>query len=230
MKKTLALFLAAVMLCMAIPAFAAGKLSVVKENFHFIPSYFSYGYVYAKVENVGDRPIKVNAGVLELYDAEGEVLTSTDYMNAYATYLQPGEYTYVKMYEDVEDGQVAADYMLNLTGKSASDQIAVRLPVQTDMALSVVEGWWTYNYIYATVTNNTDETVYSIEVVLAVLDADGNILHIEEKELYSEIGLLPGSSVTIRKDISSTYMDYFAANGLVPASVDAIAYVLVDAE
>lgn len=231
MKKIVAYLLVVLMLMTCSTAFAAGKLSVTQENFHFIASYWNYGYVYARVENVGDKPIKVNAGVLEIYDADGEVITSTDYLNAYATYLQPGEYTYVELYEDMEaTDSVPDDYMLTLTGKSDNSQIALRLPVETKLEMNVVDGWWTYNYMYAVVTNNTDDVVYNLEVVLALLDADGNILYIDGHDLYSSVGVNPGASVTFRLDISSSFIEYFDANGLVPVSVDAIAYAIVDNE
>lgn len=230
MKKIVSMILA-VCLCLSLTgAFAAGKLNIVQENFHAITSYTTYGYAYAKVENSGDKPIKVNAGVLEIYDEAGDVITSTDYMSAHADYLQPGEYTYVKLYSEIEEGQTADDYSLTLTGKSDNENICLRLPCTTDMKLNEEEGWWTRNYIYATVTNNTDEPLYDIEVVLALLDAEGNILHIESDNLYNERALTPGSSMIIRKDIYSDTMDYFAAKGLVPASVDAIAFVKVEVE
>ena len=74
MKKLLAF-----VLCLgATSAFAAGKLSVTQENFHHITGFWNYGYAYAKVENVGDKPIKVNAGVLEMYDENGEVIADPD--------------------------------------------------------------------------------------------------------------------------------------------------------
>ena len=231
MKKIVACLLVALMLVTCSNAFAAGKLSVTQENFHFIAGYWNYGYVYAKVENVGDKPIKVNAGVLEIYDADGEVITSTDYLNAYATYLQPGEYTYVELYEDLEEGDsIPDDYMLTLTGKSDNSRIALRLPVETKLEMNVVDGWWTYNYMYAVVTNNTDDVVYNLEVVLALLDAEGNILYIDGHDLYSSVGVNPGAAVTFRLDISSSFIEYFDANGIVPVSVDAIAYAIVDNE
>lgn len=230
MKKLICLTLALILMLSAVPALAAGKLSVTKENFHYVTSYSDYGYAYAKVENVGDRVIKINAGVLEIYDANGEVLTSTDYMSAYATYLQPGEYTYVKMYDEVEDGLVADDYMLTLTGKSDKSKMALRLPAEARLEMGVKEGWSEYNWMYATVTNNTEKPLYSIEVVLALLDAEGNILYVDSKEMYNEVALNPGSTMTIRKDIFSSFIDYFKAKGIVPAKVDAIAYVLVDNE
>lgn len=231
MKKIVCLMLVCLMTLCAASAMAAGKLSVEQENFHYITGYWNYGYTYAKVENIGDRPIMVNAGVLEIFDAEGEVITSTDYMQSYATYLQPGEYTYVQMYEGIEEGQnTPDDYMLTVTGKNSAEKTAVRFPVETKLEMNVTSGWWTYNYMYATVTNNTDEPVYEMVVVLALLDAEGNILYIDSHDFYSTVAINPGSSVTIRKDISSSFIDYFAAQELVPASVDALAYVLVDNE
>lgn len=231
MKKLICILMAAVLLLACAPAMAAGKLSVSQENFHFVTGVWNYGYAYAKVENIGDKPIKVNAGVLEIYDGEGEVITSTDYMRSYATYLQPGEYTYVTMYEEVEDAEVVpSDYMLTLTGKSDNSEIAVRLPVETKLELGVTEGWWDYNYMYATITNNTDATLFDLEIVLALLDGEGNILNVESVYLYNEIGVPAGQTLVVRKDISSSFMEYFEANQLTPAQVDAIAYVLVDNE
>lgn len=230
MKKIVCLLLTLGLCLGSMSAFAAGKLSVTQENFHYVTSYWHYGYAYAKVENVGDKPIKVNAGVLEIYDANGEVLTSADYVQAYATYLQPGEYTYVEMYDELEEGQIPDDYMMTLTGKSENEQIAYRLPVEAMFELGVQQGWWEYDYLYATVTNPTEDILYNAEVVFALLDAEGNIIYIESKELYGEVGIMPGQSLVIRKEISSTFMEYFESKGIVPAKVDALAYVMMDVE
>ena len=230
MKKIVCLMLVAMIVLLSATAMAAGRLNVVQENYHYVGGWGHYVYAYAEVENSGDRPIKVNAGVFEIYDAAGEVLTSTDYENAYATYLQPGEYTYVRMYEDLEEGQVPDDYMMTLTGKSDNSKIAYRLPAEATMELGVQDGWWERNYLYATVSNPTQEIVYGAEVVFALMDEEGNTIYVESKSLYSEIGIMPGQSVMVRLDVSSTFMDYFKANGIVPASVDALAYVLLDNE
>lgn len=230
MKKIICLLLTVVLCLGSMSAFAAGKLSVAQENFHYVTSFWNYGYAYAKVENIGDKPIKVNAGVLEIYDANGEVLTSEDYVQAYATYLQPGEYTYVEIYDELEEGQIPDDYMMTLTGKSENDKLAYRLPVEASFELGVQQGWWEYDYLYATVTNPTEEIMYNVEVVFALLDAEGNIIYVESKELYSEVGVMPGQSVMLRKEISSTFMEYFETKGIVPAAVDALAYVVMDVE
>lgn len=229
MKRVISLVLCVLLLSVSAVTYAAGKLSVVQENFQVISNYSTYAYAYAKVSNEGDKPIKINAGVLEIYDEAGDVLTSSDYLYAYAEYLEPGEYTYVMMRSEIETG-TATDYALTLTGKTDNTKRTYRLPVETDLQLNVADGWWTRNYMYATVTNDTDKPIYDITVVLALLDADGNILDIEDDSLYRDRALAPGSSIIIRKDISSSFLDYYTEKGIVPASVDAIAYVNVDVE
>ena len=224
MKKVVSILLVVLLLSVRPATCAAGKLTVAPEAFHVVSSYWTYGYAYAKVSNAGDKATKINAGVLEIYDEAGDVLTSSDYLTAYAEYLEPGEYTYVKMYSEITSGK-AADYNLTLTQKTDNSERTLRLPVETDLQMDVKSGWWTYNYMYATVTNNTDKPIYGIQVVLVLLDAEGNILDIEDESMYDNKALTPGSSMIVRKDIPSAHMDYFKANGIVPASVDAIAYV-----
>ena len=89
MKKFVVLVLALLLCMSSVSAFAAGKLSVVQENYYTIEGYSTYGYGYAKVQNIGDKPIKVNAGLLEIFDENGDPITSTDYMHKYAEYLEP---------------------------------------------------------------------------------------------------------------------------------------------
>ena len=211
-------------------ALAAGKLSVEQENFHVIDSYSVYGYAYAKVANVGDKPIKINTGLLEIFNSDGDALTSTDYYYGYAEYLQPDEYTYVYLYDQVEDVEASMvdDYMVTLTGKANTDYVSHRFPCTTEYVPNVREGYWTYNYMYTTVTNDTEEPVYGIEVVLALLDAEGNILFMDSENLYNDVALMPGSSITIRKDVSSSFIEYFEKNGLVPTTVEAIAFVDIE--
>ena len=226
MKKVISLLVCVMLLFASATTYAAGKLSVVQENFYAINDYWNYGYAYAKVLNAGDKAIKVNAGVLEIYNEAGDVLTSNDYLHAYAEYLEPGEYTYVRMYSEIETG-TASDYAMTLTGKSESAWRTIRFPVETDLQLDVKDDWWTHNYMYATITNDAETPIYNLNVVLALLDAEGNILYMDEDGLYTDRALMPGSSIIVRKDIPTSFMDYYKEKGLTPASVDAIAYINV---
>ena len=119
--------------------------------------------------------------------------------------------------------------MMTLTGKSDNSAVTKRLPCTSEFKLDVSNGWWENDYMYVTVTNDTAEPIYDIYVVVALLDSEGNILHLEDHCLY-DCAVAPGSTVVIRREIYSQYMEYFEANGLVPASTDAIAYYEVELE
>ncbi len=226
MRKLFALALVLVLVCCSVNAFAAGKLSTVKENFWVISSYWAdAAYAYAKVENTGDKQIDVNAGILEIYDEKGDVITSGNYLQVYPRCLQPGEYTYVSLAMEVgtaKDIGKPDSYKLVITGKTDDESSTARLPAE----LKLEEGeWWKQDYVYATVTNNTEETVYDILTVFAILDAEGNILCIDSDSQFAAYGLTPGSSVVIRREINKAFINYFTAKGITPASVDVIAYV-----
>lgn len=232
MKKLVALVLCLLIGLMAAPALAAGKLEVSQENFWVVDSYWIYGYVYARIDNVGDKPIKVNAGVLEIFDENGDPITSSDYLDTFAEYLEPGEYTYANIYAQIEGVTADAvdDYALTITGKSDKDYISVRLPVETDYVEGVEEWYSTYNYMYATVTNNTDKPIYNVETVLVLLDADGNILYMADASMYSDKAIMPGSSIQIKEYVDSDFIALYQASGLTPASVDAIAFANIAQE
>jgi copper(I)-binding protein len=229
MKKVLAVILSLVLLLTVSTSLAAGKINVEKENFFALNAYSDYAYVFAKIKNVGNKPIKVNAGILEVFDAEGENITSSDSLRSYAENLEPDEYTYVYMSAKLEDGQLEKvdDYLLTVTGKSDSDKTTKRLTVQDlDFKRNVpVNKYSTNDYAYFTVVNDTDETIWDIYVVYALLDDDDNILFVESDNLGSSKGLAAGSSIQFREDINSKFMEYYDAHGLVPSKIDVIAYV-----
>lgn len=225
MRKATVFFIIMVVICGS--AFCAGKLSVTQENFYVIPSWWTTAYAFAKVENTGDKPIKINAGVLEIYDQNGDVITSNDYISDYASYLKPGEYTYVEINTGIDEiNKPVGDYMMTLTGKSDNSSSCRRLPCETELKLNVGNSWLTYNYMYALVTNNTDAPLYGIKIVLALLDENDNIMYIADDDLYSNRALPPGSSIIFRENISSDFIDYFKTAGIEPSKIDAIAYVV----
>lgn len=207
---------------------AGGKLEIVQENLHFVKSYSNYDlYLYAKVQNVGDREIKLNDSVLEVYNANGEVVASKEYGDANAAYLLPGEYTYLEMVIYDQLTEEPTNYKLTVVERTDKDTRNDRYPVTTDLQLGVEQGYRTVDYMYATVTNPTNETVYDMEVALTLLDDAGNILLMED-QMFFDMGLCPGSSMTVRIEIEEYMKDYFEENGLKPAVVDAIAFTEVD--
>ena len=232
MKRLCACLVTLVLVLNVLPALAAGRLNVVQENYYTMKegSYY-YGYVFARLENNGNKPIKVNTGLFEIFDAEGDAITSTDSYTAYARYLEPGEYTYFRMsttLKEIKTADEVDDYMLTVSGKSDLDKVTVRLECTSEYKEKVQNGYYTYNYMYATITNNTDEPVFQPYVVFALLDEDENILYLVGDSLDSNEDLMPGSSVMFRVTVDSDFVAYMEENNITPASLDAIAYTYVD--
>lgn len=227
MKKFFSLFLVLLLLMTFVsPVFAAGKMTTGQENLHVVDLFSIYGYVFAKVENTGDKPVEFSAGLLELYDTNGDALTSTDYIYCYPKYLQPGETGYVYAYDQIEDAEscsVVADYSLTVTGKNSASSI-IRYPATGEFQPDVqISKYLSYDYITAQVTNNTDSTVFNIKLVSALLDDNDNILYVAEHDFY-DTGINPGSTVTYRDSISSSWLEAWEREGVTPTHVDVIAY------
>lgn len=235
MKKSLSIALLAVLLITVMPvgAFAAGKLEVTQENF-FVTEFGSiYGNCFARIENTGDKRVEYSAGLFEIYDANGDTLTSDSYMAVYGDYLEPGEYSYISVSEYIEDASAVGDvddYILTVTGKSSSGTVTRRFACESEWLTDYpVNSYWTSNLMTATFINTTDETIYDVNFVLALLDDDGNILDIEYTSAYN-IGVNPGSSITVREEVSSYMMKAIKREGFTPTCVDAFAYVYTDEE
>lgn len=208
------------------PAFAAGKLTVNQERMIALDS---YGYVdaevFAEVENTGDKPVEFSAGLVELFDAEGNTIDSTDYVYCYPAILAPGEkgYIYVSMYpENATAAAEIADYALTVTGKGSSGVTNLMKTVGTYDA-NVQDGYWTYNYLTAEIANETEGIVYDIYCVYALKDAEGTLLYVYYTTTYN-VGVPAGGTLFMRTSLPDSMIAYFDANGLIPATVDAIAY------
>ncbi len=214
------------------PAFAAGKLDVVQENFYVIDDYDLYAYAFAKVENIGNKDIQVSNILLEIFDEEGDALTSTDWGYVFGECLAPGEYCYIKIYDyfddSINDPAMVDDYLLTVSGKSTTEKRTVWLETTGEYKENVRMDYWTYNLMCGTVKNNTDQDLYGIVIVMVLFDEDGNILFLDGEYLGDNCALNAGSSISVRIPVYDSFVDYFEKNNLVPASVDVVAYAYVE--
>ena len=174
MKKFFCSLLVLVLaLAMALPAFAAGKLVVSDETMTVCESYSGYtAYIFAVLENTGDKPVEFNAGLIELLDADGESIDAEDYLYSYPTILDPGQKAYLKEYINVDDAESADyidDYTLSVSGKSASENTNVALDCTAEVGMKPYSYTSSSEYLTATitVTNNLDETVREIYAAYA---------------------------------------------------------------
>ena len=163
-------------------ALAAGKMTVKSETFIVLP-YLDYhaGYLYAEVENTGDKPVEYTGGLFELFDEEGNSIEAEEPYRCYPAVLGPGETGYLYVYKSVEeatDRSFINDYLLTVTGKGAKGKTVTRYPATAKYEENKT-GYWTNYYEIATVTNDTKETCYDFTAVFAARDAEGNLLHVQ---------------------------------------------------
>ena len=230
MKKLVCMALVLVMaLTMSSAAFAAGKLSVTDESMTVCESYSGYtAYVYAVLENTGDKPVEFNAGLLELLDAEGDSIDAEDYLYCYPGIIEPGQKAYLSQSINVDDAESADyidDYTLDVSGKSAKENTNVMLDCTAEYGMKLYSYTSSNEYptVTMTVTNSTEETVREIYVSYALFDKDGKIIYADSYS-PSYVGIPAGASIEISRTVDSTLFEKWTADGVEPASVEVIAY------
>ena len=209
-------------------AFAAGKLVATVENLCVIPYYADayYGYVYAELSNTGDKPVQFSNGLMELFDPDGNSISSADLYYCYPPVLQPGDkaYTYVSGYVETKDKNFISDHMLTVTGKGTISQKIVHLN-STASYEQVSDIYGTYDYLVSVIENNTENVVTMCEVVFAVKDAEGNLIYVANTSWSGyNVGVMPASSLEMRFQMGTDMMNYMKDNNIVPATVESIAY------
>ncbi len=227
MKRIFALCIVLFLVALAAPSLAAGKLVSSQENLYVIPYYDTSVYCnfYAELKNDGDKPVEFTSGLLELYDTDSNSIVSSDIYYCYPMVLEPGEYAYLYAsdYTDLT-GKTIDDHMLSVIGQGKATLKIVRLTTVANMETKS-DGYYTYNYLTATITNSTQELLLSFDVVFALKDADGNLLYVTNSSWYGyNVGILPGSSVQLEITMDSTISDYLSENNLIPTSTECIAY------
>jgi len=227
MKKTAALLLSIILtLSLAAAAFADGELTADRQSFYIEDGYYyQYAFGYARVRNTGDAPVCVNGGLMEVLGSDEVCLNADKSPTVYCRYLAPGEYGYVKCTASLDSDAQADSFTLTLAAKSTS-KAALRLPCTAEWLPDLLCGQRVrYDTMQAVFTNTTQDTLFDIKVVFALLDADDNILALEDTYLSSRVGIAPGSTVTVRAYINDTTAAAYTQAGLTPDHVDALVFI-----
>lgn len=223
MKK---LLIALLILCLPTAALAAGKATITQETFYVTPflDYFA-GEIYCEITNTGDKPVKVESGVYEFYDPEGESIASGSIYSFYPRILLPGEVGFCAITEGIDEVASAdqiADYSISIVGKSAKDE-AVRLPAANPYK-DVYGSYGNYQALFATVNNDKEEKLEDVYVAFGAYDENGSLLYCARANTYG-IFLLPGSEVEFYTTIDGDILNILEASGKSIASVTATAYL-----
>lgn len=226
MKKVMAMVLTLAMVLCSASALAAGKLTVNQETYFVTEGYSLKCFVFAEVENTGDKNIEFDNGLLEMLTEDGEPTDNANIYRMYPEVLAPGEKGYIVDSEYCDDGVTAADvadHSLNVTGKSTKEDAPVRLDAKGTLG-KVVSTWGgDQDAVQVVVTNNTTETVYGCNVVYALYDANDTLLCVDTSSLYNQ-GLPAGQSVEVLFSMDEDLQAKWTVEGLKPARVEALVY------
>ena len=207
---------------------ARDKLTIWGETFMPCPATYEggndYVYVFARVENTSDKEVAITNPVFEIYDANDDLIKSEEYLTCEPSVLQPGEYAYLYKSMYLDDGIAAADvadYVMDVSIKNDSYYTYTRFPVTVEY-IEKDPNNGDRPMIYATITNNTDETVFDMRIIAALMNDIGEVVYVNTNS--TSMGLLPGSSVVFPLYVDSTVYSYMQNNGITPVSCDAIAF------
>ena len=227
MKRIVALALFVVLLLSSV-AFAEGKLTITEKSV-IIKIGSDSGYFFAKVENTGDEAVIYDSGKLVIFSEDDDILETENYVSTYPgkLILQPGEYTYVQefLWSSALKDATIGDVKFSVTTRDNWGTEAASVPCEATVDPLTSNSY--DNYIYVTITNNTEETVYGYYVVVALHDQDGNLVFLERNN-YDALGLHPGSTVTLKIYVSNDMIEYYEANGITVDSVDALVYQVAE--
>lgn len=227
MKKLTSFLLILCLTLSCTAAFAAGKLTVQQETYVPMPFLDSFaGYVFAEVENTGDKNIEFGSGIYEILNADGDPVESDDVYSCYPEILAPGEFGYVYLYETVDDAEKiedVSDYTLTLSGKSTKEDVTPRLTAEATYG-EVENGWGGTDYaVIITLKNDTDATLYDVAGSYGLYDADGKLLYASAITTYN-VGLPAGQTMELKETISSDFVELWDKNGTAPATVKTIGF------
>ena len=229
MKKMMTILLAVCLMSVMLLSGAAadGEYTILRQDFRAYESKGTvYVHGYAVVQNTGDKPIERDKTQIEFINEAGEtVLQASSFMiNLKPETLMPGEYGYLSSQDwgaDLVNPDEITGMSITLEGQKPIQNVQ-RFSCETEwMPDFAVDKWFTHDYMVVTVINDTDETVYGLTSVLALTDAEGRILYVIGESVNNNIGVPPGSSMVIRKEIAKDITEGYQPEDL---KVDAIAY------
>lgn len=229
MKRFIGMTVVLALLCCLLPAYAAGGISTTEETWYVTSHSDDWRvYYYATVKNDSDEPEKINDLLFEIQNEAGTTIESTAKYKLYPEILQPGEEGWLVISQDVkdiEDRAMIDHYTLTLTSKKESDEADVKLQAAAEYLKEDEDE--NEDVLRAAVTNDGEGNAFEITVAMAARDAEGKLLYVGSAAT-KDIGLAAGNSLLVRATVTSDIADALEDEKTEVASVDAVAYTVVD--
>lgn len=215
MKKLICLLLALLVLS-SCAAFAEGKIGIRRQSLFIDPNGNS-NYFFAELENTGDEPVNVGRGTLTIQDSKGaELVNKNVYVMGMNPELKPGETMFVHEYlfDKLSEMDVAS---FDCSFEAATwGQAYTRVPCEAAYDSENPDD----NYIYVTVTNDTENTIYGYYVTAAINSTEGRLIFTGQA-ISTDIGINPHNTVTARIMLSSSLVKFWRENGIEIADIQA---------
>ncbi|MBR3273216.1 MAG: hypothetical protein IKF98_04810 [Clostridia bacterium] len=233
MKRIIALIITLILSCSAVSALAAGNIQPTDDVASYVLSH-SDGYrvyYYAVVTNNGDARASINDLLFEIRDRSDATFESTSKYTLYPEILEPGQSGWLVITRDVKDidekGMID-HFNLTITTKAADDDEEVR-PLTATAEYVAKDEDDNEDVLRATVTNDSDENAFKITVAMAARDGEGKLLYITG-DGTKDIGLAAGNALLTRSLIRSDIMDEIEKLNAEVATVEAMAFRVVDTD
>jgi len=225
MKKLLTLTIS-LLVVFSVPALAAGKITVTQESFYVRPYWSNFASeIYAELTNTGDKPVKFNGGMIELFNEDGDSIESSNIYSCYPPILGPGEVGYIfdtTSVKEAEEKSYIDDYVLTVTSKGENKETIKYLP-SDGTYLEEDRNFFKELRISATIQNDTDSTLEKVTVAIALYDADDKLIYADYVSPYS-IGVPSGQSIVFYTRVDNRIYELWETEGISPARVVTIAY------
>lgn len=228
MKKTATILLACV-LAMLCAAASASTLTLVDQVVYARRDYdtSSYGSIFAEVRNDGTEPVYMS----ELYDArflykDGSVLKEYANRGGFPTVLQPGETGYISEdmfllapYDEIGKGEIT----LHPSDKKTT-MVSTRMPVTATLDLDELAAADGEDcYLYAELTNTTDELMGEFSISAAMWNQDNRIMFAYEG--YVSALIPPGEKGVVRIELPGNLVEAWREKGDTPTYLECFSYV-----
>lgn len=204
-------------------------LNTVKDNLYFFNR--NYACYNALVVNSGENDISPCQGELKFYNKFGTYVESLEINAVSPAFLQPGNYTY---YSDCvesryfsEDNQPANYSFEFLNCRSQSVDTQYHILYADDVSVKY-DGWailFSDSNVKASFTNPTDKFLSDYPFVIALYDADGDLLHVQKVISFHEdvrFVIHPESTITALIPYYSYYYMDKEIEANVPVYADAL--------
>ena len=134
----------------------------------------------------------------------------------------PGEYTYLSdfLWNSALKNETAGEIRLSVESVESGTE-PVKIPCEVTYQ---IDGSGSLdNYLYLTFRNDSDQICYGYYLEAALYDTEGNLIYVNSGR-YENVGLHPGSEITVAMYVDNDTLTYFESNGIQIGTADGLVY------